>query len=226
MGESVRVLRGSEMSKYTEIASSIKQTLKDKANAEKKIKELINYNIESKKEVDILTDVQRVFSTISDDNLSKTLDYVTDIINKALGEIFKGDTRKVTLNKELYAGKHSHINLELVTGDGYKRDISLQAGTGLRQTVSFLYTLAMIEIQGGRKLLVMDELLSGVHPKAKEVLLDLMKIFSEEGFQFIMVEYGVNDFGKMYLVEHTPQESIVSELNKPYNDEIYLEEVE
>lgn len=213
------------MSKYTEIASSLKTALKDKRNAEKKIKELLNYNIENKKEIDILMDVQRILSTISDDNLARTLDYVTNIINKALGEIFKGDTRRVSLNKELYAGKHSHINLELVTGDGYKRDISLQAGTGLRQTVSFLYTLAMIEIQGGRKLLVMDELLSGVHPKAKEVLLDLMKIFAEEGFQFIMVEYGVNDYGKMYLVEHTAGNSTVTALDKAYNDEIYYEEV-
>ena len=212
------------MSKYAEVASNLKTILKERKNSEKSIKELINYNIANKKEIDILMDVQRVLSTISDDNLSKTLDYVTDIINKALGEIFKGDTRRVSLNKELYAGKHSHINLELVTGDGRKRDISLQAGTGLRQTVSFLYTLAMIEIQGGRKLLMMDELLSGVHPKAKEVLLDLMKIFSDEGFQFIMVEYGVNDFGKMYLVEHSVGDSIVKVLDKPYNDEIYLEE--
>lgn len=78
------------MSKYTDIASSLKSTLKDKGNAEKKIKELLNYNMENKKEVDILTDVQRVLSTISDDNLSRTLDYVTDIINKALGKFSKG----------------------------------------------------------------------------------------------------------------------------------------
>lgn len=213
------------MSKYAEVASLMKSIIKERESNKKKIKELLEYNVKNKKEVNILTDVQRVLSTISDDNLSKTLDYVTDIINKALGEIFKGDTRRVKLNKELYAGKHSHINLELITGDGHIRDISLQAGTGLRQTISFLYTLAMIEIQGGRKLLVMDELLSGVHPKAKEVLLDLMKIFAEGGFQFVMVEYGVNDFGKMYLVEHKTGNSEVTELTKAYNDEIYFEEV-
>lgn len=211
---------------YADLISTTKSIIKEKEAGKKKLASLRKYNLENEKEIDTLKDVQKVLSTISDDNLSKTLDYITDIINKALGEIFKGDTRRVSLHKELYGGQHSHINLELVTGNGVVRDISLQSGTGLRQTVSFLYTLAMIEIQGGRKVLVMDELLSGVHPRAKEVLLDLMKIFSEEGFQFVMVEYGVNDFGKMYLVENDKGDASVVELDKVYKDEIFLDEVE
>lgn len=212
------------MAVYSELIESLKIKKNEKEKAKTLISRLTKENVEKTQRLDELDKVQKMFSTISDDNLAKTLDYVTDVINKALSEIFKSDVRKVHLEKALYGGKHSHINLVLLNGDGVQRDIVLQAGSGLRQVVSFLYTLSMIEIQGGRKLLVMDELLGSVHPKAKNVLLDLMEIFTEEGFQFLMVEYGVNDFGKMYIVENVKGESTVSVLDHAYEDEIYLDE--
>lgn len=190
------------MSIYSSVISQVQGDLAVKNRKKARLQVVGNQIIEINESIRVLQDVQKVLSTISDDNLTTTLDHVTDVINKALSQIFQNDIRRVSLRKELYGGKNSHIVLELVNGQGQTRDIVLQSGTGLRQTVSFLYTLAMIEISGGRKLVVMDEILSGVHPKAKAILIDLMKIFEEEGFQFIVVEYGVLNLGTRYEVEN------------------------
>ena len=85
--------------------------------------------------------------------------------------------------------------IKKITGeDGIKtRDLQLQTGTGLRQVISFLFILSTIEIRKGRRLLLADELLSGLHPEAKRIVMDILQIFAEDGFQFAFVEYGVND---------------------------------
>ena len=209
---------------YSQLINTCEYRLKEKNKNINRLKELAKFNLEFKKHNDVLVDVLRVLSTISDDNLNATLDYITDVINKALSEIFKNDTHKVSLDKNLYAGKHSHINLELTVGNGEKRDIALQTGTGLAEVISFLYTICMIEVQGGSKLVVMDEILANVHPKARQVILDMMDIFVEGGFQFIMVEHGVNNYGKMYLVENIGGNASVSHIES-YNDEIYSSEI-
>ena len=67
----------------------------------------------------------------------------------------------------------------------------------------------------------MDELLSGLHPEAKRVVTDIIKIFAEEGFQFVMVEYGVDDLGKIYLVEKPDKVSQVTPLDGSYHNEIF-----
>lgn len=174
-----------------------------------------------KKYVDML-EAQQLLSTISEENSNKVLSYITSIINRALSELFPHDTRRVYLEKTLHANQHAHINVVLETSDGRKRDLTIQSGTGLRQVISFLFVLSLIEIRKGRRLLMMDELLSGLHPEAKSVVKRIMTIFAEEGFQFVMVEYGVNDLGKIYLVEKPDNEAKVTALDGEYNNEVFV----
>ena len=174
-----------------------------------------------KKYVDML-EAQQLLSTISEENSNKVLSYITSIINRALSELFPHDTRRVYLEKTLHANQHAHINVVLETSDGRKRDLTIQSGTGLRQVISFLFVLSLIEIRKGRRLLMMDELLSGLHPEAKSVVKRIMNIFAEEGFQFVMVEYGVNDLGKIYLVEKPDNEAKVTALDGEYNNEVFV----
>lgn len=174
-----------------------------------------------KKYVDML-EAQQLLSTISEENSNKVLSYITSIINRALSELFPHDTRRVYLEKTLHANQHAHINVVLETSDGRKRDLTIQSGTGLRQVISFLFVLSLIEIRKGRQLLMMDELLSGLHPEAKSVVKRIMTIFAEEGFQFVMVEYGVNDLGKIYLVEKPDNEAKVTALDGEYNNEVFV----
>ena len=60
-----------------------------------------------------LINAQKLLSTVSDDNTEATLLFISGVINKALAEIFKGDTRRIHLTKKLYAGSKPHIIVEL-----------------------------------------------------------------------------------------------------------------
>ena len=68
----------------------------------------------------------------------------------------------------------------------------------------------------------MDELLNGLHPVAKNIVMDIVKIFAEEGFQFAFVEYGVDNVGKIYLVEKPDSVATVTPLGSKYNNEVFV----
>lgn len=192
------------------------QTIKAKVDAlVKKLEDMNNQYV-------VMLEAQQLLTTVSDENTRVVLDYITGIINKALGELFPHDTRRIYLEKTMYRGQHAHINIKLTGSNGRTRDLQLQSGTGLRQTISFLFVLSLIEIRKGRKILIADELLSGVHPTAKGILMDVIKIFAEEGFQFVFVEYGVNDVGRMYIVEHPHDKSIITPIDGKYNNEVFI----
>lgn len=151
------------------------------------------------KYIDLL-EAQQLLSTVSDKNTEATLDYITGVINNVLGEMFDND-RRIFLEKTLYADKYPHINVQLETGDAVRRDLALQSGNGLRQVVAFLFAVCLIEIRKGRRFIMMDEVLNGVHPDAKAILQHIIEIFAENGFQFIIIEYNMPEFGRVYEVK-------------------------
>lgn len=169
-----------------------------------------------------MIEAQQLLTTVSDSNTTAVLDYITGIINKTLGELFPHDSRRIFLEKTMYQGQHAHINIKLTGSNGKVRDLTLQSGTGLRQVISFLFVLSLIEIRKGRRLLLADELLSGLHPEAKRIVTDIIQIFAEEGFQFAFVEYGVNNLGKVYLVEKPNEIATVTPMDGVYNNEVFV----
>lgn len=169
----------------------------------------------------VMLEAQQLLATVSDANTTRVLDYIRDIINKALGEMFPHDERRIYMEHSMHNGQYAHINIKLTASNGRKRDFTLQSGTGLRQIVSFLFVLSLVEIRKGRRLIIMDELLSGLHPVAKGIVKDIIEIFAEEGFQFVMVEYGMNNVGKIYLVEKPNAIASVT----PLGGEVYRNEV-
>lgn len=192
------------------------QTIKTKVdNLVKKLEDMNNQYV-------VMLEAQQLLTTVSDENTRVVLDYITGIINKALGELFPHDTRRIYLEKTMYRGQHAHINIKLTGSNGKTRDLQLQSGTGLRQTISFLFVLSLIEIRKGRKILIADELLSGVHPTAKDILMDVIQIFAEEGFQFVFVEYGVNNVGRIYIVEKPNDIATVTPIDGVYNNEVFI----
>lgn len=170
----------------------------------------------------VMLEAQQLLTTVSDENTRVVLDYITGIINKALGELFPHDSRRIYLEKTMYRGQHAHINIKLTGTNGKTRDLQLQSGTGLRQTISFLFVLSLIEIRKSRRILLADELLSGVHAQAKRILMDVIKIFAEEGFQFIFVEYGVDNVGRIYIVEKPNDVATVTPIDGVYNNEVFI----
>lgn len=186
-----------------------------KVKRKKELDELVN----ARQTYIELLQAQQLLATVSEDNTEATLSFITSVINKALMEIFKGDARRITLKKKLYGGNKPHINIELVNSAGNAVDLTLQSGTGLRQIISVLFTICLIEIKKGRRVLILDERLSGLHRHAKYVMTKILEIFSEGGFQFIFVEYGLNDFGKIYNVEKVGDDSKVLDLDGREYDE-------
>lgn len=210
------------MSQFTNeiimIEQSYKQAQDIKANIDVLTTKLNDMNIQYVN----MVEAQQLLTTVSDTNTTAVLDYITGIINKTLGELFPHDSRRIYLEKTMYQGQHAHINIKLTGTNGKTRDLTLQSGTGLRQVISFLFVLSLIEIRKGRRLLIADELLSGLHPEAKRITTDIIKIFAEEGFQFAFVEYGVNDLGKVYLVEKPGAVATVTPMDGVYNNEVFV----
>ena len=210
------------MSQYTEFVQNLKFNVKKRIEIEQVIKEKETKLSELENELVDMLEALGIISTISDETTTAVLDYITGIINKALAEIFPYDTRRIFLRKDLYKEQYTHINVILEDGAGHQRSLTLQSGTGLRQIVSFLFVLSLIEIRKGRPILLMDELLSGLHPSAKCIIEEIIKIFAEEGFQFVMVEYGLDKLGKIYLVEKPKDGASVTPLGDDnYNGEIF-----
>ena len=212
------------MGAYTALSGRLKGiyagTKELEADVRKRGEELMNYRSEF---LDMLN-AQRILAAVSDENMEAVLRYVTGIVNKTLAEIFKSDTRKITLKKRLFAGTRPHIIVELTNGEGVTLDMNLQSGTGLSQVVSGLYTLCLIEIRKGWRLIVFDERFSGLHSEAKKILSEIIKIFAEGGFQFMFVEYYLNDMGKLYNIEKPGNEAKIYPMgDKEYKDsDVYI----
>lgn len=188
-----------------------------------KVAEMTSRLTELNQQYAVMLEAQQLLAAVNDENTQIVLDYITGVINRALGEMFPYDSRRIYLTRSLYRGQYSHITVEMVTGEGKKRNLELQSGTGLRQVVSFLFVVALIEVRKGRRLLLMDELLSGMHKASKRIVADIIRIFAEEGFQFIMIEYGMDDLGKLYLVEKPDTTATVTPLGDThYNDEVFI----
>lgn len=210
------------MSKYAHEIIQLRSQYNQAKVLQEKVDELINKLEDLNNQYVVYLEAQQLLATVSDNNTTAVLDYITGIINKALAELFPYDVRRIYLEKKMFNGQHAHINVRLVNSEGRIRDLALQSGTGLRQVVSFLFVVSLIEIRKGRRILLMDELLSGLHDHAKSIILDIVKIFAEDGFQFVIVEYGVLNFGKTYLAEKPDKNSTLTPVDGEYKDEIFM----
>jgi hypothetical protein len=186
---------------YSNLLSGLEKSLKDKTQLEELIRTTSLDLAKKQQDYVNLIDAQKVLSTVSDDNIEASLDFITGVINKALSEIFANTTRRVYITKKLYGNSKPHIILNLENGQGDSLDMAIQTGNGLCQVVSVLYMICLIEIRKGRRLVILDERLSGLHKEAKRILAEIIKIFTEGGFQFIFVEYSLNNIGKTYNIE-------------------------
>ena len=210
------------MSRFSQEIMSYNSEYQSAQTLQAKVDKMIKQLEEKNQQYLVMLEAQKLLVSISDQNTNAVLDYITGIINKTLGELFPHDSRRIYLEKTMYKGQYAQINIKLTGTNGKTRDLQLQTGTGLRQVISFLFILSTIEIRKGRRLLLADELLSGLHPEAKRIVMEILQIFAEDGFQFAFVEYGVNDVGRIYMVEKPNAVATVTPLDGKYNDEVFI----
>lgn len=185
--------------KYEEFETLVEgyyhQTVSDyeaKKAAEEKRISYLNKASEIYEKIGVYEGANKLLNAVSDKTLGAMLDTVTSAVNNVLAEMFRnsGDTYEIRLVKGLYAGRIAHMKLELMQ-NGNPRDLSLQSGDGIKQVISFLFITLLISVSGGRRLIIMDEVLNGLSPEAAEgAVAALFKTFAKNGFQFIMVDQG------------------------------------
>lgn len=185
--------------KYEEFETLVEgyyhQTVSDyeaKKAAEEKRISYLNEASEIYEKIGVYEGANKLLNAVSDKTLGAMLDTVTSAVNNVLAEMFRnsGDTYEIRLVKGLYAGRIAHMKLELMQ-NGNPRDLSLQSGDGIKQVISFLFITLLISVSGGRRLIIMDEVLNGLSPEAAEgAVAALLKTFAKNGFQFIMVDQG------------------------------------
>lgn len=163
-----------------------------------KIIELERQCKERDEKFDIYCRASSILGSVADKNTEIKIGAITGVINKALALLFPDGSRSVELRQSMYRNAYPHFNVILTVENGVTRTFK-QSGTGLAQVVSFLFTACLIDARGGRKVMVMDELINGLHPSAKQIVKELMLALSDK-FQFVVVEYGL-DIGKQYIVE-------------------------
>ena len=212
---------------YSGVIGSLKRDIANKKNLTKKKESLLQTLKENQSLYVKMLNAQKLLSAVSDENTEQTLSFITGMVNKVLAEMFPNSPKRIQLKKKLFAGSKPHINVILVNDEGIELELDLQEGDGIKQVISIMYVICLIEIRKGRRLLILDERLNGLHSRAKKVLAEILKIFAEGGFQFIFIEYSLDDLGKIYNIENRNGKSVPVYIEKGYADDIiYSEEVD
>ncbi len=168
-------------------------------------------------ELDCMNRAAAILGNVADDRTKAILDNITGAINRTLGDLFKDDKRSIEIKQVMYRNTYPHFVVELETEQGIKRTFK-QSGVGLAQVVSFLFVVCLIGAREARRVIVMDELLNGLHPDAKKIIKALIEFLSDK-FQFVIVEYGV-DVGKQYEVVKNKSIATVTEYDGNYYEDL------
>lgn len=149
----------------------------------------------------IASDAIQILKTISDKNIEDSYEFIAYTVNRVLERVF-GDERRIKLHEYMHANQYPQLEIELYTENGILRSLKMDSGHGLMQVVSFMCILSLIVITNSRRLLVIDEVISGLDVKTRMIISDIMWSFTKIGFQFITNEHGFIPKGaKVYVID-------------------------
>ena len=166
------------------------------------IEQLREENENNKEAYDIATHAIEILKKLSDTAVIDAYRFIESSINDALGKMFRGTTRQIRIKEYMRDEKYPQLEIELTTNNGIVRSLKTDSGHGIAQIVSLLSLLCLIVLTGARRILCIDEVLSGLSIENRQVITDILWSFTEIGFQFIIIEHGYVPKGaKVYELE-------------------------
>lgn len=175
---------------------------KSRASLEKSINDLMEANKNNKEALDVATHAIEILRQVSDEAVGQAYKFLEQSLNSALAKMFTKTTRRIELKESIRSNQYPQLEIILHVGNGKTRSLKSDSGHGLAQIVSLLSILSLIVITGSRRILVMDEVISGLSVHNRKIVSDILWTFTEIGFQFIVNDHGfVPEGSHVYYLE-------------------------
>lgn len=176
--------------------------------------------------LDIATHAIEILRQVSDEAVAQAYKFLEDRLNGALERMFENTTRRIKLHEYTRNNQYPQLEIELTVANGKKRSLKADSGHGLAQIVSLLSILSLIVLTDSRRILVMDEVISGLSVHNRKIVTDILWQFTQIGFQFIVNEHGYVPKGSK--VYHLEMVGDVSGVKQTYIEEsgVYLNNTE
>lgn len=166
------------------------------------ISRLKDENNKNSEAYDIATHAIEILKGISNDQVHNAYQFIEGSINDALAKMFKKSSRAIKIHEYLRDDKYPQLEIELIVENGEKRSIKTGSGHGIAQIISILSILCLIVLTGARRILCIDEVLSGLSTENRMIMTDILWCFTDIGFQFLIIEHGYIPRGaKVYELE-------------------------
>lgn len=192
--------------------------IKAKTKLENDIQKIAEESANNVEALDIATHAIEILRQVSDEAVSSAYKFLEENLNTALARMFSNTTRHVTLREYTRNNQYPQLEIELTVAGGKKRSLKADSGHGLAQIVSLLSILCLIVITNSRRILVMDEIISGLSAHNREIVSEILWSFTEIGFQFI-----VNDHGFIPVNSHVYHLEMVGDVSHIKEDYIESE---
>ena len=163
---------------------------RSRQSLENTIAQLAEENKNNKEALDIASNAITILRQVSDEAVSQAYGFLETSLNSALERMFENTTRKIEIKESIRNNQYPQLELILHVGNGKTRSLKTDSGHGLAQIVSLLSILSLIVITGSRRILVMDEVISGLSVHNRKIVSDILWSFTEIGFQFIVNDHG------------------------------------
>lgn len=196
---------------------------RSRQSLENTITQLAEENKDNKECLDIATHAIEILRQVSDEAVSQAYGFLETSLNSALERMFENTTRKIEIKESIRNNQYPQLELVLHVGNNKTRSLKTDSGHGLAQIVSLLSILSLIVITGSRRILVMDEVISGLSVHNRKIVSDILWSFTEIGFQFIVNDHGFIPKGSH--VYHLEMNGDVSGVKQHYIAEsgVYLQ---
>jgi len=210
------------INKVNELELDQMTSAKTIASLQKSLKSLAEINKKNRIALDIATHAIEILTMVSDEAVKEAYKFLEENLNASLERIFDKTTRKIKLKEYTRSNQYPQLEFQLHVGNGIVRSLKSDSGHGLAQIVSLLSILCLIVITGSRRIMVLDEVLSGLSVRSMKIVSDILWTFTEIGFQFIINEHGYRPKGAD--VYHLEMIGDVSRLKERYIEEtgVYL----